>query len=73
MREIMRPAGDVLKISATAYISETLRQTVASDSGRLLVTGGGRVIGLITPSTVTRFIQVKTELEEDPQYPLFTP
>lgn len=44
-----------------------MRQTVAADSGRLLVTGGCRVIGLITPSTVTHFIQVKTELEEDPK------
>ena len=67
VREIMRPAVEVLKISANASISEALRQMVASDSGRLLVTDGGRVVGLITRSLITRFIQVKTELEEEPQ------
>jgi len=40
---------------------------VTADSGRLLVTDDGRVIGLITLSGMTRFIQLKTELEEEEQ------
>jgi len=38
---------------------------VAADSARLLVTDGGRVIGLTTLSGMKRFIQLKTELEEE--------
>ena len=52
-------------IDASAPVSDALRQVVTSDSGRLLVTDGGRVIGLITLSGVTRFIQLKTELEDE--------
>jgi hypothetical protein len=33
----------------------------------LLVTDGDRVIGLITMSGLRRFIQLKTELEEEEQ------
>jgi Zn-dependent protease/predicted transcriptional regulator len=67
VREIMRPAADILKISANAPVSDALRKMVSSDSGRLLVTEGNRVVGLITRSLITRLIQVKTELEEEPQ------
>ena len=67
VREIMRPAAEVLKISANASISDALRQIVASDSGRLLVIEGDRVVGLLTSSLIARYIQVKTELEEEPQ------
>ena len=35
-----------------------------SDSGRLLVTDRGRVVGLITRTGIMRFMQMKTELEE---------
>jgi CBS domain-containing protein len=67
VREIMRPAGDNLKISANASVSDALRKMVSADSGRLLVTEGNRVVGLITRSLITRFIRVKIELEEEPQ------
>jgi len=67
VREIMRPADDSVKIAATASVSDALRQMVMSDSSRLLVTDGGRVIGLITLSGAMRFIQLKTELEEEQQ------
>jgi len=66
VREIMRPAADTLKISANTSISDALRKMVSADGGRLLVTEGNRVVGLITRSLITRFIQVKTELEEEP-------
>jgi len=67
VREIMRPADDSVKIAATASVSDALRQMVMSDSSRLLVTDGGRVIGLITLSGAMHFIQLKTELEEEQQ------
>lgn len=64
VREIMRPADAAVQVAATASVSDALRQMVTADSGRLLVTDGGRVIGLVTRSGITRFIQLKTELEE---------
>jgi Zn-dependent protease/predicted transcriptional regulator len=67
VREIMRPADAAVTIAATASVSDALRQMVTADSGRLLVTDGDRVIGLITLSGLTRFIQLKTELEEEEQ------
>ncbi|MFQ5665451.1 MAG: site-2 protease family protein [Candidatus Binatia bacterium] len=67
VRDIMRPADDAVKIAASASVSDALRRMVLSDSGRLLVTDGGQVVGLITRSGITRFMQVKTELEEEEQ------
>ncbi len=67
VREIMRPVTQSLTIPADASVSEALRKMVAADTGRLLVTEGDRTVGLITRSLITRFIQVKTELEEEPQ------
>ncbi len=65
VREIMRPADATVKIAAAASVSDALRQMVTADSGRLLVTENDRVIGLITLSGMKRFIQLKTELEEE--------
>jgi CBS domain-containing protein len=67
VREIMQPADDGVKIAATASLSDALRQMLTFGSSRLLVTDGGRVIGLITLSGAMRFIQLKTELEEEQQ------
>jgi predicted transcriptional regulator len=67
VREIMRPADAGVKIVVSASVSDALRQMVAADSGRLLVTDGDQVIGLVTRSGIMRFIQLKTELEEEEQ------
>jgi predicted transcriptional regulator len=65
--EIMRPADAAVQIAATASVSDALRHMLTSDSSRLLVTDADRVIGLITLSGLMRFIQLKTELEEEEQ------
>ena len=65
VREIMRPADAAVKIAVSASVSDALRQMVTADSGRLLVIDGDRVVGLVTRSGITRFIQLKTELEEE--------
>lgn len=67
VREIMRAADAAVTIAATASVADALQQMVESDSGRLLVTDGGRIVGLITRTAITRFIQLKTELEEETQ------
>jgi hypothetical protein len=38
---------------------------VEANAGRLLVTEGDRIVGLLTHSGVTRFTRIKTELEEE--------
>jgi Zn-dependent protease/CBS domain-containing protein len=63
VREVMRPAGADVEVGAAAPITEALRRMVIADSGRLLVRDGDRIVGLITRTGITRFIQVKTELE----------
>ncbi len=64
VREIMRPADDMVRIRATASVADALRQMMEADIGRLLVTDNGRIVGLITRTGITRFMQTKTELEE---------
>jgi len=63
-RDIMRPADESVRIRATASVSDALRQMMESDSGRLLVTDNGHIVGLITRTGIMRFMQMKTELEE---------
>jgi Zn-dependent protease/predicted transcriptional regulator len=67
VRDIMRAADAAVTIPAGASVSDALRKMVEAESGRLLVTDGGRIVGLITRTGITRFIQLKTELEEEQQ------
>jgi Zn-dependent protease/predicted transcriptional regulator len=65
--DIMRPADASLRIAPSATVSEALRHMVQADTGRLLVMEGEQLVGLITRSGVTRFVQLKSELEEEEQ------
>jgi len=67
VRDIMRSADTAVTIPVSASVSEALQKMVESDTGRLLVTDGSRIVGLITRTGITRFIQLKTQLEEEPQ------
>jgi Zn-dependent protease/predicted transcriptional regulator len=67
VREIMRPAAADITIPLTASVSDALRRMVEGDVGRLLVSDGGRIVGLITRTGITRFVHMKTELEEEEQ------
>jgi CBS domain-containing protein len=61
------PVGNSGQTEGLVSLSDALRQMLTFGSSRLLVTDGGRVIGLITLSGAMRFIQLKTELEEEQQ------
>jgi Zn-dependent protease len=65
VREIMRPARDRVTIPVSAPISDALRRMDEEDTGRLLVTDGGRVVGLVTRTGITHFIQLRADLEGD--------
>jgi Zn-dependent protease/CBS domain-containing protein len=67
VREIMQPAGQAVQIPASARATEALRKMAETGAGRLLVTQGEQVIGLITHSGIVRFVQIKTELQEEAQ------
>jgi Zn-dependent protease/predicted transcriptional regulator len=62
--DIMRHADGSLCVAASASAADALRQMRDVDSGRLLVTDHGNVIGLITRSGISRFVQIRTELDE---------
>jgi Zn-dependent protease/CBS domain-containing protein len=62
VRDCMRRTAPDIEIEADAPASDALRKMAEADSGRLLVSDRGRVIGMITHSGLTRFVQVKTEL-----------
>jgi predicted transcriptional regulator len=65
VRDIMRPASDRITIPVSAPVSDALRRMEEADTGRLLVTDGGRVIGLVTRTGITRFIQLRASLQGD--------
>jgi predicted transcriptional regulator len=55
------------QLAATASAADALRRMAEVDCGRLLVTDGGRVIGLITRTGIVNVVQIKAELEgEEP-------
>ena len=63
----MRPVDAAATIATAAPVSNALRrQMVTAGSGRLLVTDGDQLAGLITLSGLTRFIQFDTKEEEQP-------
>jgi Zn-dependent protease/CBS domain-containing protein len=67
VREIMRPAGAAVSVAASAPLGDALRRMGEADVGRLLVTDGGRIVGLVTRTGIMRFIQLKADLEGEAQ------
>ena len=62
---IMRPLDASMRISASAAVSDALRQMEEADTGRLFVMHGDQLRGLITRSVIARFVQVKAALNEN--------
>ena len=60
--EVMRPADQTIEIAPGAGVTDAIRQMAAVDSGRLLVVDQGKLVGLITRTGVTRYVQAKTQL-----------
>jgi Zn-dependent protease/predicted transcriptional regulator len=65
VRDIMRPADGTVTVAASAPLTDALRRMSDADLGRLLVVDDGRIVGLITRTGITRFVQVKAELVGD--------
>ena len=67
VQDIMFDDVDKVSIEPEATVSDALRRMVEIDAGRLLVVDGARLHGLITRSGITRFVQLKTQLDEEDQ------
>ncbi len=61
--EVMRPIDAAIEISPQASAMDAVHKMNATNSGRLLVIGDGKLEGLLTRTAVTRFMQVRAQLE----------
>jgi Zn-dependent protease/predicted transcriptional regulator len=63
VEEIMRPLDQTVRIAAEASALDAMHQMNEAGTGRLMVVDeSGRLLGLITLTGVTRFVQMKTQL-----------
>jgi Zn-dependent protease/CBS domain-containing protein len=60
--DIMRPADPTIEIAPGAGIIDAIRQMAAAAIGRLLVVDQGQLVGLITSTGVTHYVDTKTQL-----------
>jgi Zn-dependent protease/CBS domain-containing protein len=65
VRDIMRPAEPAVEIAASASVGDALRRMGEADSGRLLVTDGGRIVGLVTRTGIHRFLETRAALARE--------
>lgn len=61
--EVMTPLREGLMIAADASLAEALTRMVQEDADRLLVMQEGRMVGMITKTSLLRFVQIKQILE----------
>jgi Zn-dependent protease/CBS domain-containing protein len=61
--EVMRHDLDALSIRPDTDAVEALARMQATDSSRLLVTEGGRLVGIVSLKDLLRFLHLKLELE----------
>jgi Zn-dependent protease/predicted transcriptional regulator len=60
--DVMRPLDASIEINPSATALAALHQMNDASSGRLVVLDDGKLVGLITLSGITRFVQMKTQL-----------
>ncbi|MBM4295613.1 MAG: CBS domain-containing protein [Deltaproteobacteria bacterium] len=61
--DVMMPLREGLVIAADASLAEALARMVQEDADRLLVMQEGRLAGLVTKTSLLRFVQIKQILE----------
>lgn len=61
--DVMTPLREDLVIAADASLAEALSRMVQEDADRLLVMTEGRMVGMITKTSLLRFVQIKQILE----------
>ena len=63
VREVMRPLEERLTIAPDDDTSVAFRRMADEDLGRLMVMERGRLVGLVTKTGLSRFLQLKLELQ----------
>lgn len=63
--EVMEPVSEQVVIAGEVSLAEALRRMTQADQDRLLVMEGDHMVGLITKTSLLRFVQVKRLLEPD--------
>jgi len=63
VREVMRPLEERLTIAPDDDTSVAFRRMAEEDLGRLVVMERGRLVGLVTKTGLSRFLQMKLELQ----------
>jgi CBS domain-containing protein len=61
--EAMSPDVDTLSVAPDADALEALRKMRRNGTSRLLVTDGGRLVGIVSLKDLLRFFDLKLELE----------
>ena len=66
--DVMTPAGELQTVRPDTPLTDALQALAAGDYNQLPVLDGDRLVGLLTRSTVLRFLQLRTQLgiEGDP-------
>ena len=62
VREVMAPLAERLTIAPEEDISVAFQRMAEEDLGRLIVMQRGRMLGLVTKTGLSRFLQMKLEL-----------
>ncbi len=61
--DVMTPLRDGLVMAPDASLAEALTRMVQEDADRLLVMEKGRMVGMVTKTSLLRFVQIKQILE----------
>jgi Zn-dependent protease len=65
--ERMRPLDDGLRVESGLPLDRALEKLARAPGGRLLVMRGDRLAGMLTPSSLARFIEIRSALAEEPR------
>jgi Zn-dependent protease/predicted transcriptional regulator len=63
VRQVMSPIDSDLSIDPQASLVDALQRMLQTDSGRLLVIDGDKMIGMITKTGLMRFLEIRRVLE----------
>lgn len=66
VREVMARAGPAIEVPAAAPVIVAMRRLVDSGSAELLVTDGGRVVGMVARAGIARFVRARTAVAGEP-------
>jgi CBS domain-containing protein len=62
IQAVMKPLSPALLAGADEALDTAMRRLVRNEAARLLVLENGRLVGLLTMSSLVRHIQVREEL-----------